>query len=72
MVLMYIPKEFNLIVPDVSLEPIAQMYPYGKAVGDAVIAFDISRKKCLRINIPDGGMAFFDKRHSKLHVSPLQ
>ena len=58
-----------MIIDDVSLEPIALMYPYGDAVGDSVIAFDISGKKCFRINIPDGGMAFFGKRHRKLHVS---
>jgi len=58
-----------LIVDDVSLEPITLMYPFGDTAGDSVIAFDISRKKCFRINIPDGGMAFFGKRHRKLHVS---
>ncbi|XP_068712588.1 uncharacterized protein [Montipora foliosa] len=51
-------------------EPIALMYPYGDAAGDSIITFDISGKKCFRINIPDGGIAFFGKRHRKLHVCP--
>lgn len=53
-------------------EPITLMYPYGGAAGDSVIAFDISGKKCFKINIPDGGMAFFGKRHRKLHVSLVE
>ena len=56
---------------DVSLEPITLMYPYGNAAGDSVIAFDISGQKCFRINIPNGGMAIFGKRHRKLYVSFL-
>lgn len=47
------------------------MYPYGEDAGDSVITFDIRGKKCFKINIPDGGMAFFGKRHRKLYVSPL-
>ena len=54
---------------DVYLEPITLMYPYGNAARDSVIPFDISGKKCFRINIPNGGMAIFGKRHRKLHVS---
>ncbi|XP_078349239.1 mucin-like protein [Oculina patagonica] len=51
-------------------EPISLMYPYGVAAGDSVIAFDIYRRKCFKIPIPDGGMAFFGKRHRKLHICP--
>ena len=64
-------RNSTLLIDNVSLEPITLMYPYGDAAGDSVIAFDISGKKCFRINIPDGGMAFFGKRHRKLHVSLL-
>ena len=52
-----------------SLEPIMLMYPYGDAAGDSVLPYDINKRKCFKIVIPDGGMAFFGKRHRKLHVS---
>ena len=45
------------------------MYPYGNANGDSVVPFDISERKCFKIDIPDGGMQFFNERHTKLHVS---
>ena len=47
------------------------MYPYGNAAGDSLISFDTTERKCFKIVIPDGGMAFFGKRHRKLHVSLL-
>ena len=46
------------------------MYPYGDAAGDSSIPYIINeQRKCLKIAIPDGGMAFFGKRHTKLYVS---
>ena len=41
------------------------MYPYGNEAGDREItSFD----KCTRVNIPNGGMMFFERRQRKLHV----
>ena len=46
------------------------MYPYGDATGDSFIPYEVSeRRRCLKIAIPDGGMAFFGKRHGQLYVS---
>ncbi|KAL9953601.1 hypothetical protein ACROYT_G041044 [Oculina patagonica] len=64
------PETTTPLITTPTPEPITLMYPYGVAAGDSVVAFDISERKCFKIPIPDGGMAFFGKRHRKLHICP--
>ena len=41
------------------------MYPYGSEVGDTLLTFV---NKCIRKDIPRGGLRFFERRHRKLFV----
>ena len=51
------------------LVPVTRMYPYGDAAGDVTADVRSLPIKCHKLGIPDGGMALFRQRHTKLHVS---
>ena len=55
----------SLIYTTVFSAPVIRLYPYGYSEGDSYINFG---SKCKRIDIPRGGMRFFQKRHRKFHV----
>ncbi|XP_068732482.1 uncharacterized protein [Montipora capricornis] len=62
-------KTTNMPATTPTQDPISLMYPYGDAAGDSSIPHIINvRRRCLKIAIPDGGMAFFGKRHTKLYI----